>query len=305
MKLLRSLKLSVAAVGAGLAIVALFTLLTAPHSAATAAAKQSDAPTLYTPLLSATDSYSLFLPVIFYKYPAITYFDSFDNPASGWPIHSFYAGDPFPPGPYAVGYGKEVLANYKIGGENVYNLKTVAAWNSWVYPAPVVLADTRYFTIEVDGKSAQDFMWLSSWGIYFNANADRTKLYTVQIYQDGTTDPFTRPDYHVRRWDLFTGDAHALNQELDVKRRCGRCTPGDFKWNRIVVSRDGDWIYVYLGQPGYMQLQHEPFYAPQYSSSEYNGVGLFNGNFEWSDWQRGDQPTFQADNFLVTPAYYR
>lgn len=234
---------------------------------------------------------------------SFAFYDSFDNPASGWPIKSFNANDPFPPGPYASGYGKEKLSKTTTGPNNVFNVKTVAAWNSWVYAAPVVLADPQHFTIELIGKSAQSFMWLSSWGVYFNANASRTKMYTVQIYQNGNPADGTPPEYHARRWDDFNGTAHANNQELSSKRRCGRCTPTDYEWNRIRVVRDGDTLYVYLGSSGWWQLQ-AVYNAPWYTTSEYVGVGVFNGNFEWSDWQRGDQPTYQVDEFYVNPARY-
>jgi hypothetical protein len=261
-------------------------------------------------LLQVTGNYTAYLPIIrLDPTPTPTptptpfaFYDTFDNPASGWPIKSFNPGDPFPPGPYASGYGQEITKWGPIAN-NVFNVKTVAAWNSWVYPAPVQLADPRNFTVELIGKSAQDFMWLSSWGVYFNANASRTKMYTIQIYQDGDSATNTKPDYHARRWDNFNGTSDAQNVELEVKRRCSLCISDDYKWNRIKVIRSGDILYVYLGSDTTYRLQ-ATYYAPWYTSAEYTGVGVFNGNFEWSDWLRGDAPTYQVDNFYVNPARY-
>jgi hypothetical protein len=308
MQYLRRFKFVFVLLGAWLATVALFLGSANGHGTTSSAAaiQLSKANNGSYPFsISDTDSYTSYLPIV-RRDPTPTpfaFFDTFDDPNSGWAVKHFNKNDPFPPGPWATLYGQEIDKDGNLLSNNVYNVKLAPAWNSWVYTAPVVLADTRHFTVELNGKSAQDFMWLSSWGIYFNANADRTKLYTVQIYQDGTNNPSTPPDYIVRRWDDFNGTANSPNITLDNKKRCGRCNPTDYQWNRIVVSRDGDLIYVYLGTPTNMQLQ-AVFNAPWYTDSGYTGIGVFNGNFEWSDWNRGDKPAFQVDNFFAFPVQY-
>jgi len=259
------------------------------------------------PLLTGTGAYSSFLPLAFRFYPPpISFFDTFDDPAcNGWSIHYFDRYEPDPPGPWVAYCDREKLSATTYGNNRVYSIKTTAAWNSWIYTAPVVLADPKNFTITVDGKSAQNYMWLSSWGVYFNANADRTQFYSVQIYQDGVPDLDTSPDYMVRRWIHFTGGAKDPNYELQHKKRCHLCQNGDFGWNRIIIRRVGDTVYVYAGDAFYPPAFNAPvavFNMPEYTGSDYIGVGVFQGNFEWMNWD-GNVPTFQIDNFYAWPVY--
>ncbi len=250
------------------------------------------------PLLTSANGYTAYLPLIRRTEP-FTFYDGFTNPASGWPIHLLNLNEPYPPGPWSSGYGKEKINNTTTTDNDVYNVKTVAAWNSWIYTAPVVLAAPTNFYIQVDGKSAQEFMWASSWGLYFNANAGRTQFYTLQIFQD--SDGVSHPTLEVRRWVHFQGDADDPNFIL-VHRRCISCQREDFAWTQIRVQRIGATLYIYAGG-----LLLNIIDAPEYTSGEYNGVGVYQGNFEFNDFnpKRYGEPAFQFDNFILWPALYR
>lgn len=259
--------------------------------------------------LSPSSAFSTFLPLLIRHFPAFAFNDTFaiDRACNGWPVHSLDLNEPNPPGPWSAHCGNEKLSPKTYSVNGVYSFKTGAAWNSWIYPAPVVLADPRNFTITVDGKSAQDFMWASSWGVYFNANASRTRFYTVQIYQTGVVDLDTSPDYSVRRWDNFTGGATDDNLILVPLRKCRLCQAADFEWNRIIIRRQGDLVYIYAGDTYNPAAFDRPLIIlslPAYTGSEYTGVGLYQGNFEWMNWH-GDEPSFQADNFNAFPVYIR
>ncbi len=252
-----------------------------------------------------TNVYTFYLPLVLSNRP-FAYDYGFEDPAcDGWVIHYYDPYEPDPPGPWTSFCGKEKFDGY-YGANGVYSLKTSAAWNTWIYTAPIVLADTRNFTIELDGKSAQDFMWASSWGVYFNANADRTKSYSFQIYQTGVPDLDTPPQYAIRRWINFRGTGTDENDIL-VFRRCGPCAQGDFIWNRVIVRRTGDWVTFYAGDkhnPLSLQKPLRVLYLPDYTSAEYNGMGVLQGNFEFQNWN-GDDPAFQIDNFYANPVFRR
>ncbi|HET7088172.1 MAG TPA: hypothetical protein VFL17_05935 [Anaerolineae bacterium] len=259
--------------------------------------------TAYLPLL--LKPAFLYLPLLFYN-RAFAYDYGFEDPGcDGWVIHYFDPYEPDPPGPWTSFCGKEKFDRY-YGDNGVYSFKTSAAWNTWIYTAPIVLADTRNFTIELDGKSAQDFMWASAWGVYFNANADRTKFYSIQIHQTGVPDLDTPPQYSIRRWINFRGTGTDQNDIL-VFRRCGPCAQPDFQWNTVIVRRTGDWVTFYAGDksnPLSLQKPLRVLYLPDYTSAEYNGMGVLQGNFEFQNWN-GDDPAFQVDNFYADPVYRR
>ncbi|HLF25147.1 MAG TPA: hypothetical protein VJG32_02325 [Anaerolineae bacterium] len=250
------------------------------------------------PLLTAAASFTYYLPIIHRDVP-FRFADTFNDPASGWPIHGLNLNEPYPPGPWSSGYGKEKISETQTKDQNVYNVKTAAAWNSWIYTAPVVLANTANFTVQLDGKIAQTFMWASSWGMYFNANANRSKFYTVQVFED--TDGQSAPTLEVRRWDAFQGDADDANEIL-VHRRCHWCDREDFKWTQLRVVRVGETVFIHAGG-----VMVNAIHAPEYMSSEYKGVGVYQGNFEWNDFhpRRYGEPAFQIDNFIAEPVFYR
>jgi hypothetical protein len=263
-----------------------------------------------SPLLTAAGEYTAYFPIVFKQYPPpIAYFYSFTEPAcDGWALNDFDTDDPDPPGPWVAFCGTEFLDDrHTTNGNGVYSIKTVAAWNSWIYTAPIQLADPRNFTITVDGQAAQGYMWLSSWGVYFNANADRTKFYSVQIYQNGVPELATSPEYSVRRWIHFRGTAIDENVELQNKKKCPLCGNDSFQWNRITIQRIGDLVYIFAGDAQYPWAYNyllTVLSMPEYTTNEYVGVGVFQGNFEWMDWN-GNIPTFQVDNFYAYPVYRR
>ena len=249
------------------------------------------------PLITAAGNFTMYFPIFFASRP-ITFFDPFDDPTSGWPIHALNLNEPYPPGPWSSGYGKEMVNPWGAIDQDVFNVKTVPAWNSWIYTAPVVLADPANFTVQVDGKSAQNFMWASSWGLYVNANAARTQFYTLQIFQN--SDGESAPTLEVRRWDYFRGTSDDANQLL-LHTGCKPCARGDFEWTRVTIERIGAGLYIRIGT----KLYGVP--AAEYVDVEHAGVGLYQGNFEWNDFNplRYSLPTFQFDNFMAQPVYHR
>ncbi len=76
------------------------------------------------------------------------------------------------------------------------------AWNGIVVPGPVRIADTTHFTIEVDARSAQDFLWMSSYGLFFNRSEDLRQMYIVRLFQG-----LQPPEYAVYRWQNFEGSS--------------------------------------------------------------------------------------------------
>ncbi len=288
----------------GLAATTLLAILLATRSAAAYAGNRgpafgaAQAHDQSEPLITAAGGFTSYLPIVYVTLP-ITFFDTFDNPLSGWPVHALNLEEPDPPGAWASWYGTEKIDDKTTVDNNVYDVKTVAAWNSWIYTAPVVLADPSNFTVQVDGKSSQAFMWASSWGLYFNANANRTKFYVVQIFQN--SDGENWPTLMLRRYDNFVGSGTDENVIL-IERRCVSCERADFGWTQLHIERKGAQLYIYAG--GVLLNVRS---APEYMSSECTGVGVFQGNFEWSDWnpKRYSEPAFQFDNFLAGPVYYR
>ena len=253
-------------------------------------------------LLSTTNAYSIYLPIVYKPVPPpqpFQYIESFDDPAcSGWPVRAFNPNDPFPPGPW-------VARCEKAAGwdptNNVYGVNTVSAWNSWIYPAPVVLADPLNFTITVDGQPVQDGLWASSWGVYFNANADRTKFYTFQLYQDGVPDLNTSPTFGVRRWDDFHGTSDDDNV-IVIQKRCKSCFNSTFSWNRVIIRRTGSAVTIYAGDAYYPPALYQPVAQiglPDYTGAAYNGVGFYHGNFEFMYWS--NNTAYQFDRLIIDP----
>jgi hypothetical protein len=260
------------------------------------------------PLITTAGPFTTIMPLLFRRYPPpFAYSYSFDDPGcDGWTIHYFDTNEPDPPGAWTALCGKEKLNRRDYGSNGVYSVKTSAAWNTWTYTAPVVLADPRNFTIALEGKATQDFMWASSWGVYFNANADRTKFYSIQIYQTGVPDLGQPPQYAIRRWLNFRGTAVDDNDTL-IFKKCWVCDNQDFEWNRVTIRRIGDWVYFHAGDAQYPDLYNQlliSMYLPEYTGPEYYGVGVLQGNFEFMNWNF-DDPAFQIDNFYAAPVERR
>jgi hypothetical protein len=261
-------------------------------------------------LLINSDGITSFLPLVYKMHPPpFAYFYAFeDTGCDGWTIHYFDTNEPDPPGAWSAYCGKERLGRNTYGNNGVYSVKTSAAWNTWIYTAPVILADTHNFTIVLDGKWTQDFMWASAWGVYFNANAARTKFYSMQLHQTAVPDPpevQANPQYSIRRWLNFRGTAIDDNDILEFRRCPHTCALEDYQWNRMTIRRVGDFVYFYLGDAGYpsaYNVEVKSLYLPEYTSAEYNGIGVLQGNFEFMNWN-GDEPAYQIDNFYANPVY--
>jgi len=214
--------------------------------------------------------------------------DDFSNSASGWPIH-FYdpALDYCPaPGPW--------FANYLPGGR--YGIGVGCAWNGIVVPAPVRIADTTNFTIEVDARSAQNFMWMSSYGLFFNGSEDLRQMYIVRLFQG-----LEPPEYAVYRWQNFQGSSNDQPPPIMLTYgTCYSCNGADYTWNHITVRRRGPVFEVYMGASGGTLTRYDVFADDTYMDSNHVRVGVHQGNFEWRF--PGDNASYQFDNFKLSPA---
>ena len=248
----------------------------------------------------ALDKYSVSVPpnpVVFYgPYVSVavpfTYLDDFSNPASGWPIQ--YYDDSLshcpPPGPW--------YANYLPGGG--YGVGVGCAWNGIIVPAPVRIADASTFTLEVDLRSRQDFMWYSSYGVFFNGSEDLRQVYIVRLFQG--QDP---PEYAVYRWPNFQGssDDQPPPERLTYDT-CWLCTGLDYAWNHMLVRRHGPTFEVWMGAGKGIQNLVRYFVITESDTSFVNSnhvrVGVHQGNFEWRF--PGNNASYEFDNFGLSPA---
>jgi len=257
--------------------------------------------TSLTPLLTAAGEYTMYMPIMHMPPQPFTFVEAFNDPTcSRWRTQYFDASMPFPPGPWLSYCDTRMVDAHHRDTNGVYSLKNGAAWNSWVYTSPVVLADSTHFTITADGQATID-LWASSWGIYFNGNADHTQFYTVQIHNTGVPDLDTPPHVSLRRWDYFQGTSSDPNELLWYKT-CKRCNPANFGFNRIIVKRIGNYVAVYAGDTPTFNYPLAAFFLPEYTGPGYTGVGLYTGNFEFMHWD--NTPAFQVDNFEVEPVFY-
>jgi hypothetical protein len=218
------------------------------------------------------------------------YNEDFSNPASGWPT-SYY--DPAlgycpAPGPW---YGQYL----PTGG---YGLALGCAWNGIVVPGPVRIADTTNFTLEVDLRSRQDFLWYSSYGIFFNGSEDLRQMYIVRLFQG--EDP---PEWAAYRWPNFQGSSNDRpGPELLTFGRCWTCTGTDYAWNHLLVRRRGAAFEVWMGSgQGTQNLERVAIINDgTFADNNHVRVGIHQGNFEWG--HPGDNPSSEFDNFRLSPA---
>lgn len=234
-------------------------------------------------------------PTILYGPPvpvsiAFTYFDDFSNAASGWPIQYYDESLSHcpPPGPW--------YANYLPGGG--YGIGVGCAWNGIVVPAPARIADASTFTLEVDLRSHQDFMWYSSYGVFFNGSEDLRQLYIVRLFQG--QDP---PEWAAYRWLNFQGSSDDQPQPVTLTYgRCWTCTGVDYAWNHMVVRRQGPAFDVWMGAgKGTSNLvRYGVFDDNEFVDSNHVRVGVHQGNFEWRF--PGNNASYEFDNFRLSPA---
>ena len=244
----------------------------------------------------ALDKYAVSVPpnpMVLYGPPVsvpipFTYLDDFGDPASGWPIH-FY--DPTlahcpPPGPW--------YANYLPGGR--YGIGATCAWNGIVVPGPVRIADPTNFTIEVDARSAQDFLWMSSYGLFFNGSEDLRQMYIVRLYQG-----LEPPEFSVHRWQNFEGSSDDQPPPIQLRYgTCYTCNGADYAWNRIAVQRRGSAFEVYMGASGSALTRWAVISDDTYMDNNHVRVGVHQGNFEWGF--PGNNTSYEFDNFWLSPA---
>lgn len=218
-----------------------------------------------------------------------SFFDDFSNPASGWPVHYYdpSLGQCPPPGPWT--------AAYLPGGE--YGISAACAWNGIVVPGPVRIADPAYFTIEVDLRSNQDFLWMSSYGIFFNASEDLRQMYIVRLFQG-----LEPPEYAVYRWQNFQGSSNDQPPPIMLRYgTCYQCNGADYAWNRIAVRRRGARLEVWMGASGGYLVPYYNEDDSTYMDDQHLRVGVHQGNFEWG-WWPDDHIAYVFDNFKLSLA---
>ena len=233
-------------------------------------------------------------PMMFYGPPVTSttpfvYNEDFSNLASGWSTNKFdweaYNYCP-PPGPWYAAY-------LPSGG---YGVGVGCAWNGIVVPAPVRIADTTNFTIEVDLRSRQDFLWHSSYGIFFNGSEDLRQMYIVRLFQG-----LEPPEFAIYRWQNFQGSSD--DEPPPIMRgygTCYECNGAEYAWNHIAVRRRGASFEVYMGKSGGALARQATVVDDAYVDSNHVRVGVHQGNFEWGF--PGDNPSYEFDNFKLSPA---
>jgi len=231
-------------------------------------------------------------PMMMFGLPVTTpvaYLDDFSNPASGWPTNKFdwdAHNHCSPPGPWYAAY-------LPSGG---YGIGVGCAWNGIVVPAPVRIADTTNFTLEVDLRSRQDFMWATSYGVFFNGSEDLRQMYIVRLFQG-----MEPPEFEIRRWPNFEGSSDDRPEPfLLLRETCYSCNGADYAWNRIVVRRRGATFEVYMGARGGALARQAIIVDDTYVDSNHARVGVHQGNFEWEF--PGDNVSYEFDNFRLSPA---
>jgi hypothetical protein len=195
-----------------------------------------------------------------------------------------------PPGSTRSGY---------LSGGAGYGVNVGCAWNGQVFPAPARIADIADFTVDADLRSNQDYLWYSSYGLFFNGGEDLRQIYTLRLFQG--QDP---PEFDVIYWPTFLGSSDDPGKVTLTYARCWSCTGADGAWNHILVHRVGTVFEVWMGSgKGISNLARMGVF--NYGGSVDNNhrrVGVYQGNFEW----RGDSgPSYYAyvfDDFRLTPA---
>ena len=224
-----------------------------------------------------------------------TYSEDFSNPASGWLINDYdpaLANCPAP-GPWVAHY----LSSGGIPG-GAYGVSTACAWNGQIFPAPVRTADPSNFIIQTDMRSNQDFLFQTSYGLFFNGDENLKQMYIARVFQG--LDPM---DLGVYIWYRFDGSS---DDSVDLMHysKCWTCNSADGAWNRLVVQRQGNAFSVYAGPTGgSVDRVAGPFvggWANQYVDNNHVRVGVHQGNFEWG-WH-GNVISYVFDNFGLTPA---
>jgi hypothetical protein len=159
-------------------------------------------------------------------------------------------------------------------------------------------ADPANFVIQADMRSNQDFLFQTSYGLFFNASEDLKQMYIVRIFQG--LDPM---DLGVYIWHRFDGSSND-NVEIIYYGKCLPCNSADGAWNRLLVQRQGNAFEVWAGPTGGgLSRVAGPFvggHASQYVDQNHTRVGVHQGNFEWG-WH-GNVIAYVFDNFGLTPA---
>ena len=236
-------------------------------------------------------------PMVLFGIPVTTtvvgdFSDDFSNPASGWPAAEYDQSPDIcspPPGSWRAGY---------TGG--IYGVATACDRAAQLYPAPVRLADTRNFTVEVDLRSNQADLWASSYGLFFNGSDDLHEVYTVELFQG--QDP---PIWELVYWPNFNwSDQIWPPGQILEHKECPDCTGADYAWNHVLVRRVGDVIEVYMGAGmGGKNLKRQAIVSKGTASGgAYNRVGLYHGNFEVRYFAPAGSYAYVFDNFLLSPA---
>ncbi len=228
-----------------------------------------------------------------------TFFDDFSDPTSGWPLYDYNAStfNCTSPGSLAARY----TTSGGVNNSPAYGISVACAWNGYIFPAPVRSADPANFTIQADMRSNQDFLFQTSYGLFFNGSEDLKQLYTVRIFQG--LDPM---DLDVRVWYNSIKSSDDPNDMLTYTK-CWTCNSADYAWNTLAVRRQGNTFSVYAGPTGgSLSRIGEPFVgglAALYMDSNHTRVGVHQGNFEWAWRDDNTRPlSYIFDNFKLYPA---
>ena len=220
--------------------------------------------------------------------PSFTFFDDFSNPATGWLVNDFDAKEYERyklPGPWH--------AHYLSGGG--YGVNTVYAWTGRLYPSPARIADSTTFTVEADMRSLQDYLWYSSYGIFFNGSKDLRQVYVVRLHQG--QDP---PQWAAYYWPNFLGGSDDLPPpELLTIGTCRTCNGADYAWNHMLIRRQGPALEVWMGRPGNL-ARMATISDTRLMDDQHLRVGFFQGNFEWAAGLPAH--TYEFSHFHLTPA---
>jgi uncharacterized repeat protein (TIGR01451 family) len=230
---------------------------------------------------------------------ALNFTDDFSNPSSGWPLYD-YGPSTFncsPPGSLAARY----ITSGGVNNGPAYGISVACAWNGYVFEAPVRAADPANFVVQADMRSNQDFLFQTSYGLFFNGSENLKQLYTARIFQG--LDPM---DLDVRIWYNSIGSSDDPNDMLTYGK-CWTCNANDYAWNTLAVQRQGNSFSVYAGPTGGgLSRVAGPFVgglAGQYMDSNHTRVGVHQGNFEWAWRDDNTRPlAYIFDNFGLNPA---
>jgi uncharacterized repeat protein (TIGR01451 family) len=219
-----------------------------------------------------------------------TFFDDFSNPASGWPVQNWTGGIVCGPPPGSVRSG------YLPGGAG-YGINVGCAWNGQVFPAPVRIADSANFTVEVDLRSNQSDLWYSSYGLFFNGSEDLRQVYIVRLFQGKNP-----PEWAAYYWPNFIGSSDDQPPpQMLAWDTCWTCNGADYAWNHILIRRQGSIFEVWMGPSGNL-ARMKVIQDSRLVDNQHVRVGFHQGNFEW----RGDSGPYLYDyvfdNFRLTPA---